>query len=94
MASVSVERDPDDRSGRTVVVDGGPTPMGLESTIVACLDGAGVLKRLALALLAEDLPDHAASARTARACSTSRWPRLPPQSALHAAIAMTPFLVG
>jgi L-threonylcarbamoyladenylate synthase len=32
-----------------LVVDGGPTPMGLESTIVACLDGALLLRPGALA---------------------------------------------
>ncbi len=31
-----------------LVVDGGPTPMGLESTIVACLDGAVLLRPGAL----------------------------------------------
>src|SRR5215470_11423671 len=38
-----------DLNGRIeLVVDGGPTPMGLESTIVACLDGAMLLRPGAL----------------------------------------------
>jgi L-threonylcarbamoyladenylate synthase len=38
-----------DLAGRIeLVVDGGPTPMGLESTIVACLDGAALLRPGAL----------------------------------------------
>jgi L-threonylcarbamoyladenylate synthase len=38
-----------DLTGRIeLVVDGGPTPMGLESTIVACLDGALLLRPGAL----------------------------------------------
>jgi L-threonylcarbamoyladenylate synthase len=38
-----------DLTGRIeLVIDGGPTPMGLESTIVACLDGAALLRPGAL----------------------------------------------
>jgi L-threonylcarbamoyladenylate synthase len=38
-----------DLGGRIeLIVDGGPTPMGLESTIVACLDGAVLLRPGAL----------------------------------------------
>jgi L-threonylcarbamoyladenylate synthase len=38
-----------DLTGRIeLVIDGGPTPMGLESTIVACLDGALLLRPGAL----------------------------------------------
>jgi L-threonylcarbamoyladenylate synthase len=78
-----------DLGGRIeLVVDGGPTPMGLESTIVACLDGALLLRPGALPrgnverlVALREPPREAASASAA--ADPDEMPIAPGQLASH-----------
>jgi L-threonylcarbamoyladenylate synthase len=68
-----------------LVVDGGPTPMGLESTIVACLDGALLLRpgALARADIARVVPLAAPTPAVAAPADADEVPTAPGQLASH-----------
>jgi L-threonylcarbamoyladenylate synthase len=68
-----------------LVVDGGPTPMGLESTIVACLDGAVLLRPGALprADIERIVPLSQAPPRAVAAADDDEVPMAPGQLASH-----------
>jgi L-threonylcarbamoyladenylate synthase len=68
-----------------LVVDGGPTPMGLESTIVACLDGALLLRpgALARADIARVVPLVAPTPAVAVPADADEVPTAPGQLASH-----------
>jgi L-threonylcarbamoyladenylate synthase len=68
-----------------LVVDGGPTPMGLESTIVACLDGAVLLRPGALPRAEIERLVSLADAppRAATAADDDEVPMAPGQLASH-----------
>ncbi len=75
-----------DLTGRIeLVVDGGPTPMGLESTIVACLDGAVLLRPGALprADIERLVPLAAPPASAAAPADADDVPLAPGQLASH-----------
>lgn len=68
-----------------LVVDGGPTPMGLESTIVACLDGAVLLRPGALprAEIERVVPLAATRPAAAARADPDEVPTAPGQLASH-----------
>jgi len=66
-----------------LIVDGGPTPMGLESTIVACLDRPALLRPGALPREAIEHVVPLADAPTAAAPAADEVPLAPGQLASH-----------